>query len=533
MKEFLKRHLLLFGFLAVLGPLAVLLVLQYRWLLELQEKTAIAREATLGDYLETVSSAVESYYRLSAERLLAVPADLFTTNRLDEVADVFEERGTKGAKRVFVLSFVTTDAGKLLFYDPSIPSMEPPNDPEEARAAYVASAPWQILGGRPADAGAAGVSVDEMDRQNRILLCPVFDEGHRVVGVAGMILDEEFFRTTILPEAIRGAMSAFFTESEQERLSVRARNGRGEIILGKEPPKGQSDDAKKSLTFVFADHRLALSADYMTPREWARSGFTLNLSLAVLMALVLLGGLVLALRTASREMRLSQMKGDFVSNVSHELRTPLASIRVFGEFLRLGRVTSPEKVREYGEYIESESRRLTGLVNNILDFSKIESGRKTYEYEPTDVTDLVGRTLRTFEVGLSHEGYRIALETPREPLPDVRIDAEAISQALTNLLDNAVKYSDGSKQIEVSLARQDDSIAISVKDHGIGISRDEQRKIFDRFHRVSTGLVHDVKGSGLGLSIVDHIAKAHHGRVTVVSEPGKGSTFTLVLPIHG
>jgi signal transduction histidine kinase len=228
------------------------------------------------------------------------------------------------------------------------------------------------------------------------------------------------------------------------------------------------------------------------------------------------------------------MKSDFVSNVSHELRTPLASIRVFGELLRLGRVDSTDKVREYGDYIETESRRLTQLINNLLDFASIESGRKSYRFDCVDVREVVCETLKTFGVRLRQHGFRVAFDGDPGPLPPVRLDAGAIAQSLSNLLDNAVKYSHQTedKEIRVGLRREGDSIVISVQDHGVGIPRDEQKKIFDRFHRVGTSLVHDVKGSGLGLSIVRHIVEAHHGRVTVESRVGEGSTFSIHLPIE-
>ena len=140
-------------------------------------------------------------------------------------------------------------------------------------------------------------------------------------------------------------------------------------------------ESRRSFSFLFTDWQIALSGRSSTPEQWARSNFALNVSLSLALGVVLLGGLVLVLRTTTRAMRLSEMKSQFVSNVSHELRTPLASIRVFGELLRLGRAGSPEKVREYGELIETESRRLTQLINNILDFSRIESGSWSYELD--------------------------------------------------------------------------------------------------------------------------------------------------------
>jgi two-component system, OmpR family, phosphate regulon sensor histidine kinase PhoR len=145
---------------------------------------------------------------------------------------------------------------------------------------------------------------------------------------------------------------------------------------------------------------------------------------------------------------------------------------------------------------------------------------------------VVCETLKTFEVRLRQHGFNILVEGAEVPLPPARIDAGAIAQSLSNLLDNAVKYSNGKKDITVSLRRVEDFVVISVTDQGIGIPRDEQQKIFDRFHRVGTGLVHDVKGSGLGLAIVRHIVEAHQGKVTVESRPGEGSTFSMHLPIE-
>jgi two-component system phosphate regulon sensor histidine kinase PhoR len=186
-------------------------------------------------------------------------------------------------------------------------------------------------------------------------------------------------------------------------------------------------------------------------------------------------------------------------------------------------------MREYGEYIETESRRLTQLINNILDFSRIESGQKSYHFYPTDIRELVADTLKVFEVRLKQDDFTINFETAAN-LPRVAVDADAMTQALVNLLDNAVKYSGASREITLRLGQRDEWVTVAVSDNGIGIPEEDQEKVFERFHRVSTGLVHDVKGSGLGLAIVKHIVEAHGGKVTVESRPGRGTTFTIHLP---
>ncbi len=250
-----------------------------------------------------------------------------------------------------------------------------------------------------------------------------------------------------------------------------------------------------------------------------------------ILSLLITGGLVLTKHIVSKEMALARLKSDFVSNVSHELRTPLALIRLYAETLELGRITTQEKKQEYYRIIRKESERLTALINNILDFSRIEAGHKEYEFRETDIANLVHNTLDSYRYQIEQQGFAFE-EKIDSDLPAVRVDREAIARALVNLVNNALKYSADEKFLGVNLYRENGSVKLEVVDHGIGITRREQSKIFEKFYRTGDPLVHNTKGSGLGLSLVRHITQAHGGEVAVESIPGKGSKFTLSLPLQ-
>jgi signal transduction histidine kinase len=263
-------------------------------------------------------------------------------------------------------------------------------------------------------------------------------------------------------------------------------------------------------------------------QAWMRRNFII---LGILSALIIIG-LVLTKHVVSKEVALAKLKSDFVSNVSHELRTPLALIRLYAETLELGRITTREKKHEYYKIIRKESERLTGLINNILDFSRIEAGHKEYEFRDTDIADLVRNTLDSYRYQIEQQGFTLKEEIDGS-LPTVCVDREAIARALLNLMNNALKYSTNDKYLRVKLYRENGSLKLEVEDHGIGITSREQTKIFEKFYRTGDPLVHNTKGSGLGLSLVRHISDAHGGSVDVDSTPGKGSRFTLTLPLNG
>ncbi|HVJ04174.1 MAG TPA: HAMP domain-containing sensor histidine kinase [Candidatus Saccharimonadales bacterium] len=279
---------------------------------------------------------------------------------------------------------------------------------------------------------------------------------------------------------------------------------------------------------------LVLATKYHGTSIQALSSHFLQTSYLILgcLTIFMVGGIVLSYRSVSKEVALAKLKSDFVSNVSHELRTPLSLIRLYAETLEMGRLNNPDKYQEYYRIIRKESERLTTLINNILDFSKIEAGKKDYDFRETDVAELVRTTLDSYRYQIEQNGFAFE-ESIEENLPKIKADREAIARSLLNLVNNAVKYSSSEKSVAVRVSRRNGSVNMEVIDKGIGIPRPEQEKIFEKFYRVSDPLVHNTKGSGLGLSLVRHVVDAHGGRVWVESVPGKGSKFSIELPIEG
>jgi len=261
-------------------------------------------------------------------------------------------------------------------------------------------------------------------------------------------------------------------------------------------------------------------------QKFLRTSFIVLGSLSVL----LIAGLFFTYRSVTKTMELAKLKSDIVSNVSHELRTPLALIRLYAETLELGRIPTEGKKLEYYRIVRKESERLTALINNILDFSRIEAGRKEYEFRETNLPALVRDTLDSYRYQIEQNGFRYE-EHISDDVPPIPVDREAIARSLLNLVNNAIKYSSSEKYLAVNLYRENGSVKLDVVDHGIGIPRAEQNKIFDKFYRVCDPLQHETKGSGLGLALVQHIVHAHGGEISVESTPGKGSKFTIALPL--
>ena len=368
----------------------------------------------------------------------------------------------------------------------------------------------------------------------------------RLTSFVALRVDDDRLRAHFLPSFVTSHLKRHDGPTGFPALTVTILDGAGRVVYpadGSQPTR-YVDERPFPLVFFDTELQQYIAPEDRKPEIWRlRTGYgdqTIpdiiaararpQRALMGLLAAVLALGVFFVVRAAAREVRVAEMKSNFVSSVSHDLKTPLALIQLFAETLELGRLKSTERAHEYYRIINSEARKLTRLINNLLDFSKIEAGLRRYKRQPTDLTDVTRRVLESLDSQFRHNQFSIALHVDGH-VP-VLIDPEAAEQALENLLSNAMKYSPDDREILVSVGCENGFGVVRVTDHGIGIPARLQRKIFRKFFRVQTDAGSGPQGTGLGLAIVDHVMRAHGGFVRVQSEPGRGSSFSLHFPLN-
>jgi len=373
-----------------------------------------------------------------------------------------------------------------------------------------------------------------------------FPARDRLTSFVALRVDAEELRRDFLPAFVSGRLRTVEGPTGFPALSITVLDNDGQVLFPRGAPIPAQFIDERTFPLVFFEPELQrfIAPESHKPETWRlRTGYdghsipdiiaardrpqrALMWLLAGIMAL----GVFFVARAAAREVRVAEMKSNFVSSVSHDLKTPLALIQLFAETLELGRLKNTERAHEYYRIINSEARKLTRLINNLLDFSKIEAGLRRYKREPVNLTDLVRHVLDSLESQFRHNQYSVTTHLAAD-VP-VLIDKEAAEQALENLLSNAMKYSPEHREIAVDVDRVDGYGIVRVTDRGIGIPLRLQRKIFRKFYRIQTDAGSGPQGTGLGLAIVDHVMRGHGGFVRVDSEPGRGSTFTLHFPVH-
>ncbi len=341
--------------------------------------------------------------------------------------------------------------------------------------------------------------------------------------IAGMVIDPKEFTFRILSPKLQDVAQQEFL------ISVFNTAENFQFNSSKDFRTHEVQQAKD--LWIFPDYQLGISLVGQTIEDLVQQRALTNILLIGLLTVILILGVWIVYRNIKKEVELAQIKSEFVSNVSHELRTPLSLISMFSETLEMDRVKTEEKKKEYYSIISNEANRLSKIVNSILNFSKMEAGKRQFNFVDSYLNDVVENVYRSYKFHLEQKGFKIDL-VKDETIPIIKIDEEAVSEALVNLIDNAVKYSDDKKEIAIRTGKENNFAFVEVEDRGIGIPEKDQKKIFEKFFRVNSGNVHNVKGSGIGLSIVKYIVDAHKGEIKLTSKVGGGSKFRLLLPLN-
>jgi signal transduction histidine kinase len=301
----------------------------------------------------------------------------------------------------------------------------------------------------------------------------------------------------------------------------------GSVLMGS-LDKNARQVARRAAAPGLAATLLFTPADVAADHANANIRQRLLLAGFAVLALVLLSGSYFILRSMARERAVARLQSEFVSAVSHELRTPLTSLRQVSELLVNDRIAGEPERRQSYEILFQASRRLQRLVESLLDFGRMEAAAFRYRFDPVDPRYLVDGVVQDFR-GQSAREHAVVVSHAAE-LPAIRADRDAIAMLLWNLLDNAVKYSPGRPAVWVETKAEGGMVCIAVRDEGCGIDRGEQDRVFEKFIRGAAAQKSHIQGTGIGLSIARHIARAHGGDIHLVSVPGQGSTFTITLP---
>ena len=348
----------------------------------------------------------------------------------------------------------------------------------------------------------------------------------------GLALATAWRRTSFGSAAIVGRVDTLMASAlaavSNSEVRVSLEDAEGALAWGAAP----ADPATVVKTFRETGLPWTMRVAILDPEAAQTALLRRNLTIAGfgLVVLVIAAASYFVFRSVNRELSVARLQSDFVAAVSHEFRTPLTALRHFAELLEGGGAES-DRLPEYYHALGKESRRLQGMVESLLDFGRMEAGRRIYQMDEINAGEFARRVVDEFRDHAAFAGHQLDLQAPTEPLP-IQADRDALTLALRNLLDNAVKYSPEASAVRISVDRHNGSARIAVADHGAGIPKEEQREIFRKFARGDSAKKLNVKGTGIGLTMADHIVKAHGGRIELVSEPGQGSTFTMVLPVR-
>ncbi len=337
----------------------------------------------------------------------------------------------------------------------------------------------------------------------------------------------------ITPEKINRVLSAQLNEkgiNTPYEFAVRRDNG-STVFTSAEFKLGNETYVTRLFPDDLFGNTGSLVVYFPAEREFIFSSIELMAITSATLTLILIITSALTLVIIFRQKRLSEIKNDFVNNMTHELKTPISTISLASQMLNDPSIPDEKKdLNQLGKIIGDESRQLGLQVEKVLQMAIFDKGKVKFKYTELNLNALTQKIADTFKIKINKKSGRLTVLVPDEEL-FIKADEVHISNAISNLLDNAIKYSAERPEVEIELKRRRNYATIRVSDKGIGISKEEQKRIFERFYRVTSGNLHNVKGFGLGLSYVKFITEAHGGNVKLISETAKGSTFLLYLPL--
>jgi signal transduction histidine kinase len=462
----------------------------------------LARVRRKQGQLDEARAVYQRLARLEGVRVAGVPADLVARHALcdlsREPADALQLQGELLDGRWQLTR------GQFEFYHAEAVRMSGRETPvgERTGLTEAAVAAWEEWQRAP---GTRGQRTSWFDGR------PWFTIGRSTAARQAVLIQSPESLLSTLP-AERGVVCAWL-DSEGRPVAGTRRPGNGVMRLAAE--------SQLPWSLIVADNRGPTDALLARQR-------LMIVGMATMVVFLMAGAYFIA-RAIRREVAVSQLQTDFVNAVSHEFRSPLTAMRQMSEILAFGRVPNEEKRQKFYDTLLGETQRLQRLVETLLNFNKLEAGARQFRLEVIDAGRFVEDVVAGLEPQVTASGRRIELTRTAGPAP-IKADAEALALAVSNLIDNALKYSPGQPAIWVECGRDADVVAIRVRDAGIGIPTAEQQAIFEKFVRGSAAVAAQVKGTGVGLSMVRHIVRAHGGRIRVQSTPGEGSTFTIELP---
>lgn len=536
-------------------PMAVLFYFQFKSLNDIETTSAVVLRQLSSETADSLTRSIEDYLkRPHISVLLRITAARTEPLDLPFIEPVFNDALTESpfVESFFVWTEVGPHANQWLVFDRASQQLPAGAIERRFREDQVVGAKLLSRLGALINTRRAIVAFTEtINGRPHYVQAQLRFEGparERMTSVVAFAVDAEKLRTEYIPQVLRDWLASVQQPSGFPHLETEVLDENGDHIFASHPERtGHITPVdERSFAIIFFDKELLeFAAPYEQHREiWGlrtsygpqpipeivsastRPQQALMIVLAVAMGL----GVFLVAGAAAREVRVAELKSNFVASVSHDLKTPLALIQLFAETLELGRVRTPERAQEYYRILNGEAKKLTRLIENILDFSRMEAGLRPYRMEPADLSESLNKVLARMETQFSQGHFTVTPKIEAD-LPRILADEGAAEQAIENLLANAMKYSGDARNIEIEARRANGHIVVSVTDHGIGISRREQGRIFRKFYRVQRELGGGPQGTGLGLAIVDHTMRGHGGFVRVESEPERGSTFSLHFPI--